>query len=117
MKVRVDDMHSSYEPAVAFIKQHAGPDDMIFANCSFGFEYGFGPNLVDDGSFGYYSGWQPRFIVMEEIYDNYVNLNRARAAMYDHYVKLMSGYHPVYDHAGYRIYERIAASGKMGDPI
>jgi 4-amino-4-deoxy-L-arabinose transferase-like glycosyltransferase len=108
MRVRVDDMHSSYEPAVAFIKQNAGPNDMILASCSLGFGYGFGPNLVDDGSFGYFSGWRPRFIVMEEIYDDYVNLHRTQPALNDHYVALMSGYRAVYDRAGYRIYERIS---------
>jgi hypothetical protein len=116
VRVRVNDLGKSFEPAAAFVKQNAGPDDMIFGTCSFGFGVGFGPNLVDDGSFGYYSGYRPRFIVMEEIYNDYVNLHRVNYPyVYDHYVKLISEYRKVYDHAGYRIYERTTPGTQVAD--
>lgn len=108
MKARVDDMHSSYEPAVAYVKHNAGPNDLIFASCSLGFKYGFKPNLIDDATLGYYSGWQPRFIVMEEVYEDNLVLLRAQPKIYEHVRKLMSDYQIVYEKADYKIYERIS---------
>lgn len=107
MRIHVNDMGRTYDPAVAFVKEHAGPNDLIFASCSFGFGYGFRPNLVDDGTFGYYSGWRPRFIVMEEIYDDYVKLHqRTQPKMDAHYQKLIADYRVVYDNGAYRVLER-----------
>jgi len=114
MKVRVNDMRNSYDPAVAFIKQNAGPNDMMFAACSFGFGVGFGPDLVDDAALGYYSGLRPRFIVMEEIYRDNVDIFRARdPKVYQYYLTLISGYRPVYDWGDYKIYERTSAAAPV----
>ena len=107
MRVHVDDMHKAYDPAVEYVKQHAGPNDLIFASCSFGFGYGFPPNLVDDITLGYYSGWKPRFIVMEEIYEGNVSLYRTTGpAIYEHIRKLLPEYKMVYSNASYSVLER-----------
>jgi hypothetical protein len=82
----------------------------VFASCSWGFGYGFGPELVDDDSFGYFSKRQSRFIVMEEIYDDSMNLYRElHPAIYTHIMELMPEYRLVYDKANYRVYERIGS--------
>jgi 4-amino-4-deoxy-L-arabinose transferase-like glycosyltransferase len=114
MRIRINEMRNSYDPAVAFLKQTASKDDVVFATCSFGFGYGFSPSLVDDDSFGYFSKRQARFIVMEEIYDDSMNLYRAlHPKIYAHIMELMPGYHLVYDRADYRIYEKIPESAQL----
>jgi len=111
MRVHVNDMGNAYDPAVAFVKQHAGPNDLIFASSSFGFGYGFRPNLVDDISFGLFSGWRPRFIVMEEIYEGNAQLSQINAPAVDaHYRKLMADYRVVYNNGSYKVLERSTAN-------
>jgi len=109
MRIRLNDMGTSYDPAVSFLKQAASKDDLVFAACSFGFGYGFVPALVDDDTLGYFSKRQARFIVMEEIYDDMVNVHRAAdPAIYAHIMEVMPAYKLVYDKAHYRVFERIA---------
>lgn len=109
MRIRLNDMGTSYDPAVVFLKQTASKDDLVFAACSFGFGYGFGPGLVDDDTLGYFSKRQARFIVMEEIYDDMVNVHRAAdPAIYAHMMEVMPRYRLIYDKANYRVYEQIA---------
>ncbi len=107
MRIRLNEMGTSYDPAVAFLKQTASKDDVVFATCSFGFGYGFRPGLVDDDTLGYFSKKQARFIVMDEIYDDMVNVHRAvDPPIYAHIMELMPDYRLVYDKADYRVYER-----------
>lgn len=112
MKIHLNDMGVSYAPAVAFVKQNASPHDLIFASCSFVFGYGLRPNLVDDDTFGYFSKREPRFIVVEEIYEDMFNFHRAwRPEVYAHIMELMPEYRLVYDKNGYKVYERISQPG------
>ncbi len=107
MRVRLNTYGNMYAPAVSFVKQHAGPSDLIMASCDFGFAYGFRPNLLDDIRIGYFSGRIPQFIVVDEIYQ--ANFDAWRAGSPDLYrfiERRLSEYDVVYNHNSYRIYRR-----------
>lgn len=111
-KVRINDFAHSYAPAVAYVKQHASETDVIFAACSFGFGYGFPPQLIDDDTLGYSSGRRPDFIVLEEIYDLQHDLYKVRLpATYSYIQQLLKSYTVVYHNREYRIYRKSADAG------
>ncbi len=108
LHVRLQEVQRIYDPAVAFVKQRASADDIVFASCSFGFGYGFGSGMIDDDTFGYFSKKAARFIVVEEIYADAFNVHRQRhPAIYNHIQQVMSNYRLAFESGDYKIYQRI----------
>ncbi len=108
LHVRLNEVNRIYDPAVAFVKQRASANDVVFASCSFGFGYGFDSGLIDDDTFGYFSKKAARFIVVEEIYADALNIHRQRhPAIYDHIRQALSNYRLVFESGDYKIYQRI----------
>lgn len=104
-RMRLNTYRNGYLPAARFLKERAGPDDLVMASAEFGFAFGFADNLVDDSRLGFYSGKRPAFVVVEEIYKESFEGSRAtRPQVYAHVSNLLSRYEKVYDEAGYEIY-------------
>ena len=107
LRIRLDTYHRLYLPAVSYIRQNAGPSDLVMASCDFGFAYGFRPNLLDDIRIGYLTGKIPKFIVVEEIYQaNFDAWKAGSPDLYRFIANRMSEYDLVYDYNSYRIYRR-----------
>lgn len=107
LRIRLDTYDRLYMPAVNFIKEHAGPSDLVMASCDFGFAYGFRPNLIDDIRIGYFTGKIPQFIVVEEIYQANFDAWKAGAPdLYRFVERRLNEYDLVYDRDSYRIYRR-----------
>lgn len=109
-KIHLDDYDNSYLPAARFLLQHASAADEVAASCSLGFAYGFDRNLKDDPTLGYYNGEVPRFVVVEEIYDEWFHdAKTAFPDIYNHVTRTLASYDLIYDQAGYKIYRRKAS--------
>lgn len=107
LKVRENSYGNRYAPAVDYVKQHAGPDDLVYASCGFGFRYGFDSDYRDDETFGYFSGEPAKFIVMEEIYDDRLPYYQsAFPKIYQHMRQTLDSYELVYKNDEYRVYRR-----------
>ena len=107
--IRRDSYRNAYLPAVAYLNQHAGPKDLIFAASEFAFGLGFYGNFRDDSTLGYFTGKRAAYIVVEE--PGYGEAFRGFAAInpaLDRYVQetLKEDYQPVYANSVYRIYAR-----------
>lgn len=106
-RIRLNTFQNMYSPAVAFVRQNAGPTDLVMASCDFGFSYGFAPNLLDDIRIGYHSSKIPQFIVVEEIYrGNFDGWRTAEPPLYAFISDRMREYDLVYSWNTYQIYRR-----------
>jgi len=91
------------------LRQHAGPNDLIFAASEFAFGLGFYDHLSDDSTLGYFTGRRAEYIVMEEpgygeAFRGFAAINPA-LARYVHKT-LQDDYHKVYTNPVYEIYAR-----------
>ena len=114
-RIRLNSFRESYQPAVSFLKQHAGPQSLVMGSAELGFELGFDARLIDDPYLGCTSGKRADYIVVEEIYeDSFSGSQRERPAIYQHITRLLAhDYRLVYDHNFYRIYAREPQSGEL----
>jgi hypothetical protein len=107
--VRRDSYRNAYLPAVAYLNQHAAPDDLIFAVSEFAFGLGFYGRLSDDSTLGYFTGKRAQYIVVEEpgygeAFKGFAAINPAL----DRYVQktLREDYQKVFANPVYEIYAR-----------
>ena len=103
-----DDMHGSYLPAVDFLREHAGKQDLVMGSAELGFQRGFDSNLVDDIRLGFRTGKRPAYIVVEKRYSEWIDWAKTRDPPNYSYIEtlLTKESRLAYDQSGYRIYER-----------
>jgi len=107
--VRRDSYRNAFLPAVAYLRQHAGPNDLIFAVSEFAFGLGFYDHFSDDSTLGYFTGKRAAYIVVDE--PGYGEAFRGFAAInpaLGQYVQktLREDYRKVYSNPAYEIYAR-----------
>jgi 4-amino-4-deoxy-L-arabinose transferase-like glycosyltransferase len=107
-RIRQREYQKTYLPAASFLKANAEPSSLIMGSSELAFALGFDANLVDDVRLGYYTGKQPDFIVVEEVYqDAFIGVSTQNMDVYQHILDLLGNeYRPVYDHNHYKIYAR-----------
>ena len=107
---RADAYKNRFEPAVAYLRQHASPDSLIVGSHELGFALGFGGHFLDDYRLGLASGKHPDYIVVEEIYEGrFETLREQRPEEYVELLHLLNQYHEVYNRNSYRILARNAS--------
>jgi hypothetical protein len=95
----------AYKPMVAYLEQHAAPNDTIVGSLDLGFSIGFTPRFTDDPDLGLKS--RPKFIILEEIYDGRMEaLREKNAAKYHCLQQVLANYKIVFQTGQYRILER-----------
>lgn len=102
---------SSYAPAAAFLRAHAGKDELIIGQPELGFALGFDARLIDDRRLGYYLHLKPRFIVAGQDYrhglENFRH-NRPEIAQYAETL-LHTQYRRAFENDTYTIYAETSA--------
>jgi len=107
--IRRDSYRNLYLPAVAYLKQHAAPNDLIFAVSEFAFGLGFYDHVRDDSTLGYFTGKRAELIVVEDAgygqaFDGFARLN---PGLYRYVQNTLShDYRKVYSNAVYDVYAR-----------
>jgi hypothetical protein len=110
LNARANAYKNRFEPAVAYLRQHASPDSLIVGSHELGFALGFGGRFLDDYRLGLASGKRPDYIVVEEIYESrFETLQEQRPAEYVKLLELLKQYHEVYNQNSYRILARNAS--------
>jgi hypothetical protein len=107
--IRRDSYRTAYLPAVAYLNQHAGPHDLIFAVSEFAFGLGFFGNLRDDSTLGYFTGKRAAFIVIDEpgYREAFRGFAAINPALYQYVQKTVKeDYQRVFVNSAYEIYER-----------
>jgi hypothetical protein len=100
-----------YQNAVDYIKQHAGPDDLVVGSQELGFLLGFTPNFRDDWGIGVAHGRAPRFIFMEDIYtERYQTEMIQKTPEYPAAIERLKEYKPVFQDEGFKVLERRAGA-------
>jgi Dolichyl-phosphate-mannose-protein mannosyltransferase len=107
-RIRLDPYHKSFAPASDFLKEHAQSNQVIMASAELGFGLGGFDNLIDDSRLGFYSGKQPDFIVIEEVYRTEIDSFKNRRPQIYQFIqsRLSNDYVKVYDHNFYEIHAR-----------
>ena len=109
-RIAQDAYRNHYRTATAFLKQHAGPTDLIFGSAELGFDLGFFESrLVDDYRLGFISGKKAAFIVLDENrYQEWIpNLKQAEPAAYSYIANLLEHeFSLAYQNPAYKIYTR-----------
>lgn len=107
-RIRLDNYHQSYLPAVNFLKANANNGELIMGSSELGFGLHSFDQLVDDSRFGFNSGKKPDFIVLEEVYRSQMDADKTqRPEIYQYVTTMMNDeYQKIYDHELYEIYAR-----------
>jgi 4-amino-4-deoxy-L-arabinose transferase-like glycosyltransferase len=96
-----------YKPMVAYLRQHAGPNDTIIGSHELGFSIGFTPRFLDDYELGLKTGERPDFLVFDEIYDDRMEMvHQKRPQEYQQLQHILAGYRVVFQNGSYRVLER-----------
>ena len=107
--VRYRPYQTKYQPAMAFLKDHIGPRDLVYGSAELGFAFGFyNPQIIDDLWLGRWTGKQPTIIVADK-WRYYRNLISAKQlpAYTDYVTQVMQHYHPIYSQdEGYLIFRK-----------
>jgi hypothetical protein len=108
LRIRIDNYHRSYLPAVDFLKSNARNGELIMGSSELGFGLDSFDHLVDDSRLGFYSGKKPDFVVVEEVYRSQMEADeKQRPEVYRHVSSMLRDeYQKVYDHELYEIYAR-----------
>jgi hypothetical protein len=95
-----------YRPALAFLKSHSKPGDLVMGDAGLAFGLGFDSGLVDDLRLGYYSGRKPQFIAMNDFDRRWVERRRLDDPQLYHYVRdtLTTKYREVFENSAYTIW-------------
>jgi 4-amino-4-deoxy-L-arabinose transferase-like glycosyltransferase len=107
-RIRIDNYHRSYLPAIDFLKANANDGELIMGSSELGFGLHSFDHLLDDSHFGFYSGKKADFIVLEEVYRSQIDADETQRPEIYQFVNSMlkDDYHKVYDHELYEIYAR-----------
>jgi len=107
LRIKQNQYRRDYLPAVAFLKERAKPQDLVFATSDFGFDYGFERNIKDEFSIGYRSGLDPDYIVMDSNYSgNMMSWQFMQPDTYRFMMDRLRAYRLIYDWNNYKIYSR-----------
>jgi hypothetical protein len=115
-----NDYRRRYAPAVTYLKENRGPDDLVIGSGEIAFDLGFDSRVSDDCRLGYLSGRRAKYVVLEGQYYRYwlpwLSVHEPASA---HYIKklLDEDYDIAYDQKNgfgsvgvsdlpYRIYKR-----------
>ena len=98
-----------YLTTTDYLKQHAGPGDLVMGSAELAFELGFDGRLVDDPRLGFRSGKRPGFIVIDtNRYAEWIPQYEQREPQTYRYIRDMMSheFHPVLDNPAYKVYAR-----------
>jgi hypothetical protein len=116
-RVRLNTYGNTFLPAATYLKQHVGDNDLVNGSCELVFGYGYKPNIVDDIRLGYGSGKNPKFIVLDEVYETNIGLWKNSEPDLYRFIenRIEREYQLVYDRAFYKIYRRVPLAGESAD--
>jgi hypothetical protein len=99
-----------YRPTVAFLNDHVGPEDMVFARSEFYFGMQCRTCLRDDTNLGELSGRRAEYIVIDTDYtDHLMDLRAKSPATYrDIEDRLNKEYTEVFHNSNYQVLRRTA---------
>ena len=108
-RIRRDRYRTSFQPAVAVLKQNATAQSSIAANPGVAFGLGFPDNVFHDPLFGYNTKKRWDYIVIDPETAYSIERSKDRDQLgqqvYDYTIRLLADeYGLIYDHGSYRIY-------------
>ena len=107
----------SFLPAVEYLRAHAAPGDLVFANSDFAFGYGYDRNVKEEITIGYRSKLTPEYLVMDPTVAGLMRSWVSKEPVIYHFMETrFRSYTPIYDAAGYKIYRRPATVPATSNP-
>ena len=105
-RIRRDQYHREYLPAVNFLRAHAQPGDLIIGSHELGFTIGFQDRFVDDHLLGLETGKRADYILVEEIYQlRFETVQLRNPAQFAELQKRLAQYRVIYDQNNYQVLE------------
>jgi 4-amino-4-deoxy-L-arabinose transferase-like glycosyltransferase len=100
-----------YQPTVAFLNAHVGPEDIVFARSEFYFGLQCQTCLRDDANLGALSGWRAQYIVLDPDYTAHLMELREKSPVIYRNIeqRLTTEYQEVFRNTNYQIMRRTAA--------
>lgn len=112
---RRDAYRHEYLPAAQWLATNAPRESLILGSAEIAFHLGFDRPILDDIHFGYESGKQPAFIVLDRkrYLSDLPEIQKNSPAIYRHATDLMAReYREVFSGEGYRILKRRESGGE-----
>jgi len=103
-RIRRDQYHREYLPAVDFLRARAGADELIAGSHELGFTIGFQDHFVDDHLLGLDTGKRPDFILVEEIYQlRFDTVQLKNPALYARLLERLAQYQVIYNQNNFQV--------------
>ncbi|MCX6645676.1 MAG: glycosyltransferase family 39 protein [bacterium] len=67
-RIQVDDFHRIYMPVIDVLRENIDDSTLVMGMPEIAFEFGFTPNIIDDYTYGYFSGKVPDIIILDDQY-------------------------------------------------
>lgn len=115
-RVRDNAYAQEYQPAVAFLRSHSKPGDLVMGAASLAFGLGFDSGLVDDVRLGYFSGRRPRFFATNNFDRRWVERRRFDdPQLYKYIGDTLAKYQKAFENNAYTIWVRREGDSTAGE--
>ncbi len=105
-QIRSNPLKNEFQPVADYLRQNSGPGDRIIAGGEFAYVFGFTGPVRDDVRLGYYSGFQPLYIVTNGWYRDWLKRSVGGDPPLHAYLqhRLSDGYEVVFKKGEYIVY-------------
>ncbi len=108
LRIKADTYSKTFVPTIEYLKQNAKNDDLIMGKSDIGLGLDFPENFVADGSFGYFTGKRPKYIIYDsQVESSWADTKDRFPEYYEYLPRLLSEeYRIAYENEGFKVYVR-----------
>lgn len=108
LRIKSDTYSKTFVPTIEYLKENSTENDLIMGKSDIGLGLDFPKNFVHDGSFGYFTGKRPKFIIYDSsVESSWADTKENFPEYYEYLPRLLKEEYEVgYENPGFKVYVR-----------